>query len=156
MYSAKSHLYVAIVPVALLLMGVAIGCGGSDETSSLTKAQFIKQADAACARADAAQSKALAAYAKSESKLPSSKAGQEEIVMKIGLPPVEVGVEEISALGAPDGEEDEVDALIAAWETAIEDAEADPLTVTKPAGNPFNEADKLAAAFGLKGCSEIL
>lgn len=152
MLSRISQAIFATVAVAALLAGC--GNGGDESTSTLTKTQFIKQANAICAKANYDQ---LVAFKKATEKTPinpNSKAGQEKIVVVFGLPPISKAVEELAELGAPSGDEDRVGAIVSGIEDAVKEGEEDPSIVLDSAASPFIPANKLAAAYGLESCAE--
>ena len=62
-------------------------------------------------------------------------------------------IDEIRDLGAPSGDEDEVEAFLAATEEALEKTEADPGLLATPGANPFREADQLLIDYGLAACA---
>lgn len=141
------------IAAALLLALTIASCGGSgDSTASLTKAEFIKQADAICEAADGAQVVALGRVEKENPGNMENVAVQKKILATAGLPPVQQEAEEIADLGAPSGGEDEVAAIVDGIEKAIEEAENDPTALE----SSFVAVDKLAARYGLKACSEAL
>ena len=131
------------------------GCGGSG-SDPLTKAQFMKQAEAICEKADTAQANELSVALKEDPKAPQTTKGKEELVLQVGLPPIQTEAEELGDLAPPSADEAEVEAIIEGFEEGVEKAEGDPLSVTKPAGNPFTEVEKLAAKYGFKNCAEPL
>jgi hypothetical protein len=142
------------------LASLAPGCGGgsgSDSSSpnALPKALFIKRADAICEKADKVQEAGLRrALAKAEGSL--AKGRENNLISSVGLPPIQTEAEELRELGAPSGDGDKIDAIIGGIEEAVEKAEENPHSVTGKAGNPFNEVDELARAYGFKVCSEAL
>jgi hypothetical protein len=168
------------VPVAfLLVIGlIAAGCGsgsGSDSTASsgetastttpatspIGKAEFIKKADAACAKGKKQVETEFAAYLKKNKikEIPEAKeakaqaAGREaEVIETIALPALQQQVDEIRALGFPDGEEDQVEPFLDAVEEGIEKIEEDPQAFFSGADEVFGKADKLAVKYGLKVC----
>jgi hypothetical protein len=150
-----------LLVLAVALTGVASGCGrgddGSDSSSAdaLPKAVFIKRADAICEKADKVQEAGLQrALAKAEGSL--AKAEEDKLVSSVGLPPIQTEAEELAELGAPSGDEEKVEAIVEGIEAAIEKAGENPHSVTGKAGNPFNQVDELARAYGFKVCSEAL
>lgn len=152
----NTQLFKSMLAVGALALLLA-GCGGGDDTTSLTKSQFIKQADAICKKADEEQ---VADLARVEKELTGQTKGpnatdenQEKLIVDGGMPAVQKQAEEIAALGAPEGSEDEVDAIVTATEEGVVKAEEDPLG---PLENFFAEADKLSKAFGLEECAETL
>ena len=143
------------------LAAIAVGCGGGGDSTTvvLTKSQFIKQADAICEHADAEQEATLQAYAKEHpesvgNKALESKSVQEDLVLVVGLPPLQAEAEEIGALGAPQGDADQVKAIVVGMEKAVAEGEEDPLSMTAETGGPFAPVNKLAKAYGLKACAD--
>jgi hypothetical protein len=135
---------------ALVVAGLVLlvsGCGGSNSTSSLTKAEFIEQADAICENADGAQ---LAAVARVTRRSSGNKAADERELLIQGLEPVQRQAEEINALGAPSGDEAQVSAIVVGMEEAVGGTEEAPDKVVAV----FAKVNKLAKAYGLKACSE--
>lgn len=150
--------WLKICLLALSLAAVAAGCGGGEGTaaSSLTKAEFIKAADAICEEADKTQDAELKAYLKDNPKAEASKAGQIKLVASAGLPSVQSEIEELTELGTPEGEEAEVEALFESMEKALAESESDPSKVLTKAGNPFVALEKQAADYGFKACNSPL
>jgi len=146
----------ALVLVFALVVGLAAGCGGDSDSdaSTPTKAEFIRQADALCEQADAKQEKDLQSYASKSSKDFSSQAVQENVITVVGMPPIQEQAEKIGKLEVPDGDEDEVRAIVDGIEAAVAKVEADPLSMTREGDSPFTEADKLARTYGLKACAD--
>ena len=152
----------------LAIAVVAAGCGssssggsssssGGDESaaSALTKPEFIKAADAICEESNEALEGEANEFAK-ENEIDIEKpteAQQEEVVSEVVAPAIRAQAEGISALGAPSGEEEEVEAIVEAVEAGAEEAEEDPGTlVSGEGGGPFKEANELANEYGLKVC----
>jgi hypothetical protein len=147
----------------LLALACSLGlsaCGGSsddqnDSTVTLSKASFIKKGDAICEKTDEAQADALQAYGKKNPNGPANKAEQEQLIVDIGLGPIRVEAEELAELGAPEGQEQAIEAIITGIETATDKAEEDPASTIKAAGNPYNAVNKLAREFGFIVCAEV-
>src|SRR5436305_10650421 len=142
------------------MTAVVAGCGGgsdsSSESSSMTKAQFIKQADAICAKGNEENETEFEEFAKekglSEKKEPT-KAQQEEAISEIVAPGVRKQIEKIDALGAPEGDEGKVEAMVAAVEEGVDEIEENPASLTE-GKNPLAKGSKLAKEYGLKTCGE--
>jgi hypothetical protein len=143
------------VTIMAILLGL-VACGGSDDDSSptLTKAEFIKRADAICKKADAKQESAVRAYEKENPEALSTPAGQEEFILDIGLSPITVELDEISELGVPEGDEQAVNAIVSGFEDAVAKVEADPFSVASGPG-PFLGVNKLTKAYGFKDCADL-
>lgn len=153
--------------LAAVLILVGCGGGGSDDststssdssTAALSKAEFIKKADAICTAGGKRTQEEFAAYTK-EKKLTGKQeptpAQLTEVSDEIQVPALKRQAEEIRALGAPTGEEDQVNKLVDAIDEGIENVEAaDPKEALASLSTLFAEADKLAAAYGLKVCGQ--
>jgi hypothetical protein len=151
---------IAVLAAATAILFIVAGCGGGDDSSStsssITKAQFIKQADAICAKGNKENEAEFEEFAKekglSESKEPT-KAQQEEAISDIVAPGVQKQIEEIDALGAPEGDEGKVEAMIAAVEEGAGKIEENPASLIE-GKNPLAKGSKLAKEYGLKTCGE--
>jgi len=134
----------------LVISLVGAGCG---DDSSLTKAEFIQQGDAICAKAESKKNADLEAAFKKQVNAgkPMNKAFEQNLVTTVALPPVVSMTEELATLDAPD---EDAEAIVSAYESSIEGIEENPSSVLD-GSNPFEEADKLAANYGFKACAEI-
>ena len=135
---------------------IAAGCGGGGDssTASITKAQFVKQADAACKKGEERIQADFQAYIKGHKNL--SKPTEEdfaEVVETVVAPNVEQEVSEIRALGIPSGDEDKVEAILDSVEEGREEAEADPKNAVQTTPASLEKAKKLAKEYGLKVCA---
>jgi len=151
---------IAVLGGALAIALIAAGCGSSSDessTSSLTKAQFIAKADAICTKGNKEIETESEAYAEENGidleKEPAD-AQKEELVTEVIAPGVLKQGEEIGAIGAPSGEEGQVNEIVEAVETAAAETEEDPSAVINGSSGPFTKANKLAKDYGLKVCGE--
>ncbi|HEY5051839.1 MAG TPA: hypothetical protein VII45_00345 [Solirubrobacterales bacterium] len=154
---------IATLAGVLTIALIVAGCGSSsdsstDSTASLTKAEFVKQGNAICAAGNKQIETGIESFAKqnhlSESK-PPTEAQAAEIAETVLVPSVSGQLEEIEALGVPRGEEDQVDAIFAAVEGAIEKAEEDPSVLLSEKGaSAFTKANQLSREYGLTVCGE--
>ena len=145
---------IAAAAASLLAFGaIAIaGCGGSDDTSTTTAAiskdDFITQGNQICAEGnktlDAAGNEAFSGGKPSQADL-------EKYVSDTMVPTIQGEIDGIKALGAPAGDEDQVNAILDAAQSALDKAKADPSTLTSN-DDPFAEANDLANAYGLTEC----
>jgi len=142
---------VAFLGLLVVAMLVVVGCGGGDETTALTKAEFVKQANAACAEGKSEREKDFNEYVKTTDPSEVTKANQESLVDEIFKPPYEQSIEAIKSLGAPEGDEQQVEAITAAMEDGLKQAEAKPL-VTLRTNVQFAKANALAVKYGLTDC----
>jgi hypothetical protein len=144
----------AIVLASLLIAVAGAGCGsGSSSTADsastpLSKAEFRKQAGAICENAQKERKEGQKeAVAKGEE---AGSAEEAKVTTEALLAPVRTMTAELSELGAPKGQEKQVQAIVAAFEAGIASLEANP---TSPqAASAFAKADKLAIEYGLTDC----
>ncbi len=141
---------------AALAMAIALaGCGGGDESSTtpeaLSKDEFIAQADQICA--DANDSLETAIDDASSSGQPSPEV-LTQLITDTLLPTVQGAVDQIRTLAAPTGEEEQVAEILDSFDRSIEDARADPEAALNST-SPFEEAEQLAADFGLQECDKL-
>jgi hypothetical protein len=143
---------------ALAIAMIAVGCGSSDDsTSSLTKAEFIAQADAICKKGNAEIESDFEAFAKEnglkENQEPSKAQGV-ELVETTLVPNIQGQADELRALDPPSEDEAEVTAMLDSLDEGIEEAEADPEALFASKTDPFGPANKIAKEYGLKVCGE--
>jgi len=164
--SIRRFYAVAIVfPVLLLL---AAGCGGSDSGSatgaaigqevtvtsgSLSKAEFIKRADKICEDSRSEFSKAFNDFAKTNKPGADLAGWVDEVAHKFFLPTYEEEIEQISALGAPSGDEEEIESFLNALQTRLDAIDQSPTELSKTI-TPLKKPEELAKAYGLTGCAE--
>lgn len=150
--------------IATLLGVVAIvvivaGCGSSSDTTtaSLTKAEFISQANAICKKGNAEVESEFQAYAKKnglkQNEEPSKEEGV-ELAETILTPNVKNQSEELRALGAPSGDEEEITAMLDSLDKGVEEAEADPEALFAGKSEPFKDASQKAQKYGLTACGQ--
>jgi len=136
--------------------------GGDGGVASISKAAFIKEADAICASGKKQVENEYAAFLKKkgikeinskESSNAEAEAQATEVIETIAIPALNKQLDTIKALGAPDGEE-KVSAYLTAVEAGIEEGEAEPLTLFTSSEKVFAKADKLAGEIGFKVCGQ--
>jgi hypothetical protein len=146
--------------LAITAGALLVGCGGEDdgtvsvETSDLSKKEFVERADAIC---EATRTQFTQKYTSAVRGSKPSKAAQEalgeEIVEDILVPTFQKDVDQISALGAPQGDEAKVSAFLTALQQRIDEI-SERHSILEKTITPFAKAEKLAEAYGLKGCAE--
>jgi hypothetical protein len=151
--------FIALLAALAAISMIAAGCGGgsdsTDSTSSLTKAEFVKQGNAICAKGNKEIQEGFEEFEKEHgSQKQPTKAELSEAVETIVLPAVRQQVEGVKALPAPSGEEAEVEAITDAAEEALEQGEEDPASLTTEKADPFAKANELANEYGLTKCGE--
>ena len=145
--------------VALAVVAVA-GCGSSSDstesTASLSKAEFLKKGNAICKEGNESINSEFEEFTKennlSETAEPP-KETQEEAVEQVLIPAISRQIEEVKALGTPEGDEGELAELISAEEGVVEEAEENPLLLFETTAKQ-KEANKLATNYGLTVCGE--
>ena len=149
--------FLAAVAALVALAALVAGCGGgdSDTSASLTKAEFIKQADAICEEGNESINVAVDEFAeeKGTTTQKMTKKQQEEFVEQVIAGDIRSQAEEIDALGAPDGDEGQIEAMVEAVEDGADEIEEEPKVLFGKA-NPLAEGTKLAKEYGLKVCGE--
>jgi maltose-binding protein MalE len=156
-----------VVAVAI----VAAGCGsssdstsGSSESSSadttattaaLSKAEFIKQGDAICTKGNKSIETEANEFAEENNVNTEkpTKAQKEEVITEVVAPDLLKQGEEIGELGAPSGDEAEVEAIVAAVEGGAEELEENPSLLIE-GQNPLSKGSKLAGSYGFKVCGQ--
>jgi hypothetical protein len=143
--------WIAIATTGAVLAIAAAGCGGGDDdttaAATLTKDEFIAQADEICAAGD----QEIAAAADDLGASPSPEEAT-QLVTDVALPSVREQRDSIAALGAPEGDEDDVEAILDALDEAIAAVEANPEAVFSNGDDPFADVDRLAQDYGLTDC----
>ncbi len=152
-----------IAPLIGALVGALLvaGCGGGDDngdsTASLSKAQFVKQGNAICRKGNAKIETEFEKFAEErnlqENKKPS-KPVFEEATETILVPGITSQVEEIRALGTPEGDEGEVDEILTGAEEAVEEAEEEPVSFAEGESPKLKEVNRQAREYGLTVCGE--
>jgi hypothetical protein len=156
-----SKRFVALLAALAALALIVAGCGGGSSstasTSALSKAEFVKQGNAICAKGNEEIEEGFEKFVKENNIKPNkkpTKAQQTEAAEEILLPTVRKQVEGIRALGLPSEGEEEADNVLKAAEKGLEEAEEDPSSAATENGKQFAEANKLAREFGLTKCGE--
>jgi len=152
---------IATLAGAMAIAIVAAGCGSSDDGTEtavvLTKTEFIAQGDAICKKGSEQIEDEANAFAE-ENDIDTNKPTkeeQEEVISGVLGPALQKQADEISALGAPDGEEEKTEAIVAALESGAEELEDDPGTLLEESGTgPLDKANELANKFGFKECGQ--
>lgn len=167
---------IAIVAMALLLWGCggggddttassdggsatseSVSSEGSDgESGSVTKAAFIKEADKLCEDAEkriTGEIRASNAKYGINPKKGLTTAQQEAVVEDLVLPGLKVQAEELDELTPPEGDEDEIAAIVAGIEKAATEAEKVPNKLLE-ASKKFQAVAKMSVDYGMKSCGQ--
>jgi hypothetical protein len=139
------------IAVCLTLVLLAAGCGGSSDSSALTKQQFVQQANKICLEGSAKRGQIVNEATAKLSGKKVTRAQQESLVEEV-IEPYEEQTARLDELEAPAGDEEKVEAIVAAMEAASERVKASPETALT-GDLPFKKANKLAEGYGLDKCS---
>ena len=151
---------ILLLAAVMAFAAIAAGCGSSDDDSTeivvLTKAEFVEQGDAICAKGSKQIEDDADAFAEENDVDTSnpSKGDQEGVIETVVAPSLQTQADELSELGAPDGEEDKVEAMISALESAAQELEDEPGVLLEEDADPLGEANKLANEFGFEECGQ--
>jgi hypothetical protein len=143
--------------IAAFIAIAAAGCGGDGDdtsatTTALNKDEFVKQANEICAKGSD-EIDAAAADVFGGGSQPSPEEGQQFITETV-IPTIQGEIDDIEALGAPAGDEEQVTAILDAAQQGVDAGKADPSVLEGGQQNdPFAESDKLAKAYGLTECA---
>ena len=150
MRAAAASLLVAALFVA--------GCGEEEDeggfspvvSDPLSKVEFLRQADEICfsaeSRIEAAADDLL------RGKGGPDPAEVEEVAIGIVVPALESEVAAIEALGAPEGDEQAVEAILEATRDGIAEIERDPEGLLNGAPESLARAEELARRYGSQEC----
>lgn len=153
---------VTLVAALVLTAALATGCGGDETsgsegtltTSSLSKEDYVRQANTICKSKKKNYDDEITTVLKG---LSAEGASEVAIALKavkaVLLPINEAQVVALRKLGAPKGDEDKVEAALDAQQEAISEARAvDRVrSINKPVER-FADAAKMLESYGLKEC----
>jgi hypothetical protein len=143
---------------AALALAALAGCGGDDEPDDfspvvvepLSKVEFLDEADRICFASEA-RIEAAADDLVTRRRDPAP-AEVERVALGVVVPALESEVRAIRALGAPDGDEQEVEEILSATEQGIAAIERDPRGLLDGVPAPLGRAQRLAEAYGSRQC----
>jgi hypothetical protein len=137
-----------LVPLTLVL-GALAGCGGGSD-DRLTKDEFLKQGNAICAKGDKQiETAAGKAFATPDN---PTKAEVVTFAKTVVLPTVQDEVDELRALSPPKEDEARIDEILDKAQAALDKLRANPALLVSDTG--FEEANRLAGAYGLTACAD--
>jgi uncharacterized protein YceK len=145
-----------LIAGALILMLVLGGCGSSSSSTSatsavpttgITKAEFVKRANAICVKGNA-ESKAAAA------KLGANPSEGQVVtfVRSVEVPAVQAQIDAIRALGAPAGDAAKLAEMLKLAEHAVKEVRIQP-TVISSGVDVFAGFAHIAHPYGLTSCA---
>jgi ABC-type lipoprotein release transport system permease subunit len=141
-----------LLAAAIAVAGIVAGCGGGDDssdttTTSLTKAAWITKADAICQQGN--QEIEQAAKQQFGNQKPTT-AEVRDFGTGTALPNTQTQVDKIRALGAPSGDEDQVNKILDTVQADIDKAKA----AGDVEDTTFADGNALAKQYGLKVCGQ--
>jgi hypothetical protein len=150
----------ALIAAVILAALFVAGCGGSGDSSSgdsISKEEFIAKADAICKAGNEQMEKELFTFLRKNrtggSLRKPSVEQNEKFIVDVLIPNLRREIKEIKALGVPAGDEERVDAIIAALEEGLETAEDETATVAAGTSDiVFGIASRLAGEYGATVC----
>ncbi|HYG96812.1 MAG TPA: hypothetical protein VD741_06850 [Solirubrobacterales bacterium] len=149
----------AVLAALALIAAVVTGCGSDSETDSettatITKAELIKEGDQICKKANEQSEGEAEEYAEENGfKLEDATEEQlEDAVREVLVPNLTQQAEDIEALGAPEGDEEQVEEIIVSLEDAAGEIEDDPGIVFE--GKVLEKPSQLAEDYGFEVCGE--
>jgi hypothetical protein len=146
-------IFAAVLAVAAILSGCGGGGDSSSDGGSISKAAFVKQAEAVCKSNTRRLQRDIIRVLRTKHGI--RKPSPKENVYLVGaviVPNVRREVKELRALSVPSEDKDTIDAMIGALEDGLETAEKDPKAVTSTSDVVFGIASRLAAEYGLEAC----
>lgn len=157
----RRRMIYGLAVMAALIVGVCVaGCGSSsnststETTATIGKAEFVAKGNAVCVKGEKAQEAEIDSYFKKhglENKKPS-KAQETELVETVLVPNIQSQIDGVEALGAPRGEEQQVNSALELSQQTLEKIEANPeLAFGK--NDAFAAAGKQLHALGLTKCA---
>lgn len=151
------------ITMAVMLLVVGVGCGSGESTSDITKAEFVKKANAICAdyteQRLAAAEKEYNKKVQQESQVTGSSAQKklaaeleeigEKLLQETTVPILRTQAKKLKALGAPSGDEETVEAMLNSFEKATDEVEKEGYRGAV-GGNQYDQFEKEARTYGLK------
>jgi hypothetical protein len=145
--------YGCAIAVALLGAGAGAGCGGDDE-EPLSKAEYIKQGDAICKKAQAEGKKKVEEMFGDLG--PNEEPSEEQLttlVEDVIKPNTQGQLNDLRDLTPPEGDEDTVNAIYDGVEEGLANVEDDPKILLSK-DDPFEAPTQKAEDYGFKECSK--
>ena len=140
-----------LIPLIVLLILLTVpGCGSDEVTqeTTLSKAQFGRQADLICGAA-AEEQYQLAGISLNEH--PGTK--EVDLVDIAVIAPLEKEMRELSNLPVLEGQEEDALAFLNELKKALQAIKADPSAALATTNNPYDKANTLARHLGMGDCS---
>ena len=145
-----NRLLLTLTVGVLAAMLTAAGCGGSDEPESLTKAEYVKRANAICVKLNKDTSVKFDTFYREPGK--PTTAQLKAMTKSVYLGNMQARLDQLRELPVPEGEEAKVDALLAAMQKGIDEAASQRAIAFQNTTLFFTRANKLAQELGPEYC----
>lgn len=142
---AKACLVVAV----LATVGVMASTGGGGD--GISKAEFIREGNAIC-RTTIETLTEEGRETFSEAELKGTNAAGVPFVLGTYVPEFRAEVRKLRALGAPSGDEAQINTILKAIEVIIEEAKQEPDRIVHQTKNRYEKPQALATRYGLDEC----
>jgi len=152
--------WLTVLAGVLALALVAVGCGGSGDSetavaeSSISKAQYVKKAEAVCEKGTEELEADFAALVREKENVKKpSESDYLDLLEKVVAPNISAEVEELREIDVPEGDASTVEAMLSARTESLSIAEGEPKSLIENSKKVFGKASKLASEYGLKACA---
>ena len=143
---------------AMIALLATSGCG--DSSSGTTKAEFVKEADAACLKGNKEKTAALEAYLLKLGVGPEKLMTPKQSAFQwtgVILPPIQKMTKQVDELQPPEGEEQKIASIVRAAERGISVATKEAKDLEKKGSpgkfnDPFERVAGLSSDYGFKVC----
>jgi hypothetical protein len=136
------------IAAALLLSS----CGGGGDEQPLTKAEYVKQANAICKKGVEAKDSVVQALLKAQAQREGKPSKKDyEALITAALPALQDMTQELAGLSAPSKGEKVANRMVDQFEAAVKKAEEDPGSALQT--DPFEDATETARSYGIENCS---
>lgn len=159
-----------LLVAAISIAAIMAGCGGDDDsgsaasaagggetvtTSSLSKAEYVKRASALCRpKKEGVFKKTVAYLERGRSEGRPEPVVLAEAAKAVLLPVVEARIAIVRKLGAPAGDEDEIEAMLVAQQEGVEKVRRlETFAPGEDLRKFFSKATKTFKAYKFRGCS---
>jgi len=133
--------------------GPGDGDAAAANDGSPAKAKFLQQANAICERGSEQMRNAfIEALPEGGGGSKAERQAFDEVKESTFFPVLQERIDQIEALGAPKGEEEEVEETLLAMQQDLDSAEEREITSFQQFEQQFPEADKLASEYGFSSC----
>jgi ABC-type lipoprotein release transport system permease subunit len=137
---------------ATLIVGLAVGCGSSNSTTTstaaLSKSAYLTKANAICKAGNEKQQADQKALGKNP-----SQAQITAYVTGTQVPDIQSQIDQVKALGAPSGDEAVVNKYLATAQADLNKIKSDPSLAYSAKSDPFADFAAIAHPYGLTACA---